>query len=267
MLTTVSFPLLKSAVMEKEGLCASNCVLSMKQRVVKTPGSWSDVLLLMSVMNRFPKLWAYINDIWERCWSCPSSQSWLISVESLILFDCFVLWIFFSLCIVDFLKNAMVRFYFQVLFPVRVLVSWIQTACQARGGYVLSNHKPDCAIVSGCLCMWLPVQCQYVSVHHNPLFCLFPLFFGSYLLFFHTCFSRIHQWLFSRCLTHSFLWVCLWEWANHQNIFPSAGWCDVMVDPYNDGFAHCFIMIGSFGLTCFATAEKPLSHVSWIHPV
>lgn len=107
--------------------------------------------------------------------------------------------------------------------------------------------------------MWLPVECHDGSQcsPQSPLLFLKPFFLQD--ICFRCCLSRIHLSFLGRCLSHSYFCGFTWEW---ENIFRQWSWRDDTVNPCNDGLAPCFIMIGGFGCTCCAIAEKLLSHVS-----
>lgn len=206
--------------------------------------------------------------MWKCRWPGPSeilipallNQGWLASRCGSI-----VLWIFFSLSLhCWFPKDALVHVctskYCSLL---RVLVYWIRTPCQARGGSALtSTNTPEklydceCVLAHAVTC-WMPGLQRPPQSPLSLLFSLAAVCFRP-ALFVQDSFLIAPQ-MFESFI---FVWVCSWEWTNHENIIPSSGWRDETVDPCNDGFAPCFVMIGGFGYTCCAIAEKLLSHVS-----
>lgn len=105
-------------------------------------------------------------------------QSWLASSCK---FDCFVLWIFFPpLCIVDFLWRLMYTFLLPSIVP-----------CHSSS--------------FGSLCPQLSHENGVIaSVHRNPFFFHFALFFGSYLFSSNVICRKMIVSKLSRCLSHSY---------------------------------------------------------------
>lgn len=140
---------------------------------------------------------------------------------------CFAFWYFppFFVCIVDILRMlhastskycSMLQFYF---------CGYKQNASREETQLFPQQSREKALIIrSVCSYMQSPVECQTYSDHHNPLFCFCAVFFGCCLFPpSAVCSGVVPHSLAGVWVIHVLFLVSLWEWANRENIFPSAG--------------------------------------------
>lgn len=167
--------------------------------------------------------------------------------------------LFFYVCIVEFPRVLCAMFLLPSIVPCHSLTLLDTNQTKPRDSALSSaiTRKKPLIVGSVCLCMQSPVECQYYSDHHNPLFLFLCSFLWLVFVSFQWCLFIAWQ------VFESFIFFFCLAYENEQILkifFPRQvkRW---MWNPSNDGFASCFFMIGGVGSTYFAV-EKVLSHIS-----